>query len=195
MDAAASAIGDGRVKDAVRLVEQGKGILWSRMRGYRHSLDGIRELDEKLAADFDLYSAQLEALALSSGSQRDTGLILPDKMGDLNITVSLETRMKWQRFTFEKWNETVMAIRQLKGHADFLQPPSFDNLQHAAKCVPVIVIIISKYRSDTVIVLHARDPVLVLLPKASSEVLNDYEAPRSPMSREPETYYIILRSL
>ena len=53
----------------------------------------------------------------SSGGQEDTGLILPDKMGDVNITVSLETRMKWQHFTSEKWNETVMAIRQLKGLA------------------------------------------------------------------------------
>ena len=200
VDAAASAIGDGRVKDAVRLVEQGKGILWSRMRGYRHSLDGIRELDEKLAADFDLYSAQLEALALSSGSQKDTGLILPDKMGDLNITVSLETRMKWQRIASEKWDETLMAIRQLKGHSDFLHPPSFDTLQHAAKCGPVIVIIVSKHRSDAVIVLHACDPILVPLPKASPVVLNNLSTKlqealeqERPISREP--YDIILRSL
>jgi tetratricopeptide (TPR) repeat protein/CHAT domain-containing protein len=204
VDAAASAIEDGKVKDAVKLVEQGKGILWSRMRGYRHSLDGIRELDEALAADFDLHSAQLEALALSSGGQKDTGLIqvLPDKtrMGNVNNTVSFETRMKWQRIASEKWDETVMAIRQLKGHSDFLQPPSFDTLQHAAKCGPVIVIIISKYRSDAVIVLHARDPVLVPLPKASPEVLNNLSTKlqealeqESPIPREP--YDIILRSL
>ena len=187
------------MKDAVKLVEQGKGILWSRMRGYRYSLDGIRELDEKLAADFDLYSAQLESLALFSGGQKDTNLILPDKKG-VNTTVSLETRMKWQRITSEKWDETVMAIRQLKGHSDFLQPPSFDTLQHAAKCGPVIVIIISKHRSDAVIMLHACDPVLVPLPKASPVVLNDLSTKlqealeqERPISREP--YDIILRSL
>ena len=90
-----------------------------------------------------------------------------------------------------------MGIRQLRGHSDVFKPPSFDTLQHAAKYGSVIVIIISKHRSDAVIVLNARDPVLDPLPKASPVVLNDLSTKfqeslekESPISREP--YDIVL---
>ncbi|KAJ7355540.1 hypothetical protein DFH08DRAFT_1052729 [Mycena albidolilacea] len=65
MEAAAVAIADGQLESAVELLEQGRAILWTRMRGYRPSLDRLHDTDDAPAMRFEKVSKQLEVLAVS----------------------------------------------------------------------------------------------------------------------------------
>jgi hypothetical protein len=64
-DAAASAIEAGHLYTAVELLEQGGAILWSKMQGFRHPLDKLRDVNRDLADEFDRTSRGLEHHAMS----------------------------------------------------------------------------------------------------------------------------------
>jgi hypothetical protein len=66
LDAAACAITDGKLERAVELLEQGRAIVWARLRGYRHSVEKLHEVDSELAMEFQMLSARLEQYATSS---------------------------------------------------------------------------------------------------------------------------------
>jgi hypothetical protein len=167
LDAASSAIDAGELRSAVELLEQGRAVLWSKLRGYRHPLDELRAIDEELADQFKALSSQLECLATSSESQP------AESNGAKPITsVSFEAKMQRHRILSQDWNDTVRKIRQKEGFADFLQAVPFATLQKAAAEGPVIIVNISRYRSDAIILRDVGDPVLVPLPETSPNALN-----------------------
>ena len=53
------------MKSAIELLEQGRAVLWSKLRGYRHPLDKLRTIDKELFDQFGTLSGQLECLAMS----------------------------------------------------------------------------------------------------------------------------------
>jgi len=165
LDAASSAIDAGEIGNVVEFLEQGRALLWPKPRGYRHPLDDLRATDKKLADQFEALSGQLECLATSSESPSTS---LPGSNG-VNITpVSFEAKMQQHRILSEEWDDIVGNIRQIDGFADFLQSIPFASLQKG----PVIIVNISSYRSDIIILRDAGDPVLVPLPETLPNVLN-----------------------
>ena len=46
LDAASCSISRGEFKSAIELLEQGRAVLWSKLRGYRHPLDKLRTIDK-----------------------------------------------------------------------------------------------------------------------------------------------------
>ncbi|KAH9474328.1 hypothetical protein JR316_0012786 [Psilocybe cubensis] len=91
--------------------------------------------------------------------------------------------MRKHRILSEEWDETVEKIRKIDGSENFLQAPQFKQLQAAAVEGPVIIVNISSYRCDAIIILHHSPPVLVPLPQARSETLLDH-ATKLQSSRE-----------
>ena len=170
LDAASSAIDAGEIGTAAELLEQGRAVLWSKMRGYRHPLDELRVVDEKLADQFEALSGQLECLATSSESQSTA---FPGSNASNIIPVSFEAKMQRYRILSEGWDDTVKKIRQMDGFADFLQAVPFASLLKVAVEGPVIIINISRYRSDAIILRDGGDPVLVPLPETLPKVLNE----------------------
>jgi len=138
-----AAIEAGEFGTAVEFLEQGRAILWSKLRGYRHPLDELRAIDKRLADQFEALSSQLTCLTISS---------------ELTVSVSFEAKMRQHR--------------TLDGFADFLQAVPFATLQKAAAEGPVIIVNISRYRSDAIILREVGDPVLVPLPETLPKVLN-----------------------
>jgi hypothetical protein len=137
----------GELKTAVELLERGRAILWSQLRGYRHPLEELRDVDEKLAHDFEYVSGELERLAMSSDAEAKAVSL----GSDLDPSVSYEKKMQRHRLLSEEWDTVVQRIRQIDGFANFLQPIPFTTLQSAAADGPVIVVNISQYRSDAII--------------------------------------------
>jgi len=158
--AASSAIERGQLEIAVELLDQGRAILWSKMRGYRHPLEKLRESNAKLADEFERISRELEHHVMSksmiSSSQLD--------MRSIRLEVSFEQRLKRQRALSEQWDEILEKIRsQIDGFADFLQAVPFCTLQSAAAEGPVIIVNLSEHRSDAIIVHRVGPPILVPL--------------------------------
>lgn len=167
-DAAASAISAGKLEVAVELLEQGRSILWSKMRGYRNPLEQLRYANGELAGRFEKVSAELEHLALSSeqGSMRLLS----------NPRVSLESQMQRHRILSEERNQLLESIRGVDGFSDFLRAVPFAKLRMAAEEGPVIIVNASKYRSDALILHAAGPPVIVPLPDVHPDDLASLSA-------------------
>lgn len=71
------------------------------------------------------------------------------------------------------WINTVEEIRRLPGLEFFLLPPPFERLREAASGGPVVIVNINERRSDAIIVLQTEDPILVPLPDASPEAVQE----------------------
>ena len=167
MDAASNSINRGEFKSAVELLEQGRSVLWSKLRGYRHPLDKLRTIEKGLFDQFETLSGQLECLAMSVESR----LSASESSESKPFGPSFEAKMQQHRILSEKWDDVVDRIRQVDGFTDFLRAVPFATLQTAAAEGPIIIINISEYRSDAIILQNVSDPVIVPLPKSLPEIL------------------------
>jgi hypothetical protein len=121
MEAAAVAIADGQFESAVELLEQGRAILWTRMRRYRPSLDRLHDTDDALAIRFEKVSKQLEVLAVSPS----------EAPGDnTERRLDFDAKMKTMRVLQE---ERGNGMRDTKaGFEHFMRPVPFKALPEAA---------------------------------------------------------------
>lgn len=155
-DAAATAIEENNLETAVELLERGRAILWSRLRGYRHPLLDLRRENREFADEFERLSGQLERNATTSG---------PGSGND--PLESYDVQQQKHRILSEQWDNVVERIRKVPGFTDFLQAVPFNTLREAAAEGPIVVVNVSNQRCDVIIVRHVGDPVLVPLPKVS----------------------------
>ena len=153
-DAASAAIDAGDLEAAVELLEQGRVILWSKMEQYRHPLDRLREVDRELANLLQTLSAERNHISVSSRS----GLL------DTEGPVALDAQMQRNRILSEDWERVVERVRTIEGFSNFLQAVPFATLRAAAAEGPVILINISNYRCDAIILHINSPPLLVPLP-------------------------------
>lgn len=66
LDAASYAVKKSDLKKAAEMLEQGRGLLWSQMRGFRTPLEKLAEVNKPLADRFKKIGVQLEVLSTSS---------------------------------------------------------------------------------------------------------------------------------
>lgn len=92
---------------------------------------------------------------------------------------------------------TVEAVRKRDGLETFLQPPSFEQLQKAARDGPVILLTVEWKRSDAIIVPAVGDPVLVPLPEVSPRVVHHLanQLGQRPAERHADDVIFILREV
>jgi tetratricopeptide (TPR) repeat protein len=157
-DAASAAIDAGELETAIEFLEQGRVMLWSKMEHYRHPLDQLRLVDSKLANLLQTLSIELEHLSVSSGSR------LLNSEAPM-VLAPLDVQIQRNRILSEDWEKAVQQVRAIKGFSNFLQAVPFATLQMAAAEGPVILINISNYRSDAIILHINSPPLLVTLPE------------------------------
>ena len=86
-----------------------------------------------------------------------------------------ESRRATEQMALEQeWNAVLGEIRSLDGFADFLRPPRLDALSQAAAGGPVVVVNVSHWRSDALIVTTDGVQPPLPLPAASHEVTTDW---------------------
>jgi len=153
-DAASAAIDVGDLEAAVELLEQGRVMLWSKMEQYRHPLDQLREVDRELADLLRTLSAERGHISVSSRS----GLLSTEG------PMALDAQMQRNRILSEDWERVVERVRTIEGFSDFLQAVPFATLRVAAAEGPVILVNISNYRCDAIILHINSPPLLVPLP-------------------------------
>ncbi|KAK7031350.1 CHAT domain-containing protein [Favolaschia claudopus] len=165
MDAAAIAIAAGHFSLAVELLERGRAILWTRLRGYRASLERLRDVNDPLATRFENVSKQLEILAFSRSIARNT--LEPELHFDGMITS--------KRVVQEERETLLNEIRQLEGFEHFMRPVPYKALRCAAEGGPVVLINCSELRCDALILRDHEEPspFLVQLPEATLSGLKE----------------------
>lgn len=162
-DAAAAAIEAGQLDTAVEFLEQGRTILWSEMRNFRPPLEQLHDVNPEYADELRDLTSQLEHQATSF-----EGTSTPNES-----PIPLEVRQKKYRILSERVDNLIARIRKLEGFASFLGVASFQTLRAAASEGPVIIINISQYRSDAIIVYDTQDTVVVPLPGIDHKTLAD----------------------
>lgn len=136
-DAAATAIAAGRLEEAVELVEQGRALLWANRLQHRHDLDELYLIDPVLAARLDEVRRHLD------GRYRDEDAVALPPGASPRVS---------RHYYARQFDDLLREVRHLPGLEDFLRTPTFEELAAAAEAGPVIILNVSRYRSDALVV-------------------------------------------
>ncbi|KAF3114340.1 hypothetical protein TWF706_008273 [Orbilia oligospora] len=133
--------------DAVKLLELSRGIMTGLRLGSRSDLTELRLQHPDIAAKFEQLRDILDSPA--SGTF-DSAVIYDSKALDEALTLR---RKNNQRFDANlEFNKTIDQIRLLPNFENFLRPPAPGDLMTAASLGPLVIINISQYRCDALLV-------------------------------------------
>jgi CHAT domain-containing protein len=152
VDAASCAIRRDNLPQAVELVEQGRGQQWSLASRLRTPLEDLKTANPQLAQQLS------ELIKLLSDAQGSAGSADP--------AAADQAATQYRRLT-EQWGIVVAEIRGLQAFSRFLLPPSYEDLQVAARQGPVIILIASQYSCSAIIVPTSGEPHNVPLPSVT----------------------------
>ncbi|PSR76078.1 hypothetical protein PHLCEN_2v8694 [Hermanssonia centrifuga] len=160
-NAAVCAIEKEELEIVVQVLEQGRALLWSQMRGYRHSTEKLQELNPGPAEEFKRVCQQLEHLTVSSGTDLSGMKLIPISTTPYAAHgLNFDAKVTQNRQLSEDYKKIITEIRQLEGFSGFLRATPFSTLQSEG---PVILVNVSKHRSDAVILRATETPLLVPL--------------------------------
>ncbi|KAG9011296.1 hypothetical protein FRB93_003098 [Tulasnella sp. JGI-2019a] len=147
----------GRPQKAVEVIEHAHATSASQLEQYRTMLGQLQASSPELLSELLSLNSQIQRLMNSSG---ESGL--SNSVGALDPDAARRHRVLSQH-----WYDVLMRIRELPGFQAFLKPAPFDILQRAAAKGPVIMINVTRLRSDAIIILEVGEPVVISLPKAT----------------------------
>ncbi|KAK7437882.1 hypothetical protein VKT23_007695 [Stygiomarasmius scandens] len=141
-EAASFYISEGNLSRAVSALEQGRMLVWSRMKGYRDPIPGLQSKDPMLVDRFEEIRRQLESVATFIDSHTQPALE-PISSGRFEKA--------WSQFIMlsEEFNKLAREI----GYPHFLRSDAGSDASDAAAEGPVIIVNISEYGSDAIIAL------------------------------------------
>ncbi|EJD00404.1 uncharacterized protein FOMMEDRAFT_159082 [Fomitiporia mediterranea MF3/22] len=156
LDAASFAIAEGKRDEAVELLEQGRTLLWSQMRGFRTPLEWLSGTNKDLADRFKRVSRQLENL-VTSNSNTDRPVSGSHMFSSNTEQQSFDEMLNLKHQLLDHQEEAISEIRRIPGFESFLAATPFKVLQRPATEGPVIVVNHCKHRSDALIILDRED--------------------------------------
>jgi tetratricopeptide (TPR) repeat protein len=163
-DAAACAVAQGDLERAIELLDQGRAVFWSQALEFRDDWAELHQVDSALAKKLDQVARDLDR-----GSFEDHH----DVDDRIRRTHSIEGA-SLRRCQAEEWEDLVTRVRKIPSFENFLRPPSFSQLRLSSIAGPVVVINVSEYRCDALVV-NLYDPILhIPLAKTSRSELTDF---------------------
>jgi hypothetical protein len=150
-DAAALALSDTAVSEAqrpvraLRLLEAAQGVLLSQAFSTRGDLSGLQDRHPDLAVRFIELRDQLDQP--SSVDRADLAHLL----GSGPANAARRTFQDRRRRVNEEFTQLLTLIRSLEGFRAFALPPSAEQLEAQAEEGPVVVLNVSAYRSDAIL--------------------------------------------
>lgn len=156
-DAAAMCLACGDPERALSLLELGRGVLLNRRSGIRADLADLHDADAGLAERFEELRDALDRLD-------HPPLTLPTPLSETATETETETEAATETETAVSGRErerrrdleaelalVVRRIRALPGQAAFQLPPSVESLLAEATHGPVVVVNVSEYRCDALL--------------------------------------------
>ncbi|MEU3549709.1 CHAT domain-containing protein [Streptomyces longwoodensis] len=140
-DAAALCLACGDPERALGLLELGRGVLLNRRSGMRADLADLYDTDRELAERFEELGDALDRLDHPP---------MPLPVPPPHTTASGPERER-RRDLEAELDVVVRAIRALPGQAGFQRPPSVTSLLAEAAHGPVVVVNVSEYRCDALL--------------------------------------------
>ncbi|KAF9062546.1 CHAT domain-containing protein [Rhodocollybia butyracea] len=200
-DGASQAIQLGQPVLAVEIIEQGRGFLWSELRGLRMPMDRLQALEPSLANDLMQINHQLEILSTKNSVKPCPDLLLQAGAHQHPREVDMDSfgcNLSEKRHLLNAQRDIVGKIRKIPGFETFLGRKLFGELQSAAKHGPVIVVNCSRHRSDVLIILEQDSPVLIPMVKgfyeATKTLAQRLTEARIDIKVAPKRYNHVLRA-
>ncbi|MEV4174144.1 CHAT domain-containing protein [Nonomuraea sp. NPDC049709] len=135
-EAASAAVAAGSPERAVELLEAARGVTLSEALGVRGGVADLRRHAPELAE-------QLAGLR-----------------AELDRPPTTQDPLQARRRRAHEWQELLTRVRAVPGFGDFLSPPSIADLQPAALTWPIVLVAVSDFRGDALILtLDANRPV------------------------------------
>ncbi|KAL5319062.1 hypothetical protein ACEPPN_014132 [Leptodophora sp. 'Broadleaf-Isolate-01'] len=159
-DAAAIALQAGQTPlVALGLLEQGRGVQAASLEEVRSDIMNLQSRNPQLAEQFMHLRDELETAATQNLQLEGRDLEIPRQA------------RKSRRYEARKeFDQLVTKIQKLPGFEDFLLPPSETEIKAAARCGPIVVINVSKYRCDALLVEPHRVQAMALTQLSIEEV-------------------------
>ncbi|EJD06608.1 TPR-like protein [Fomitiporia mediterranea MF3/22] len=196
-EAASYAIEKNKLEQEVEILEQGRGLLWSQLRGLRTPLDRLAQTNEELADRFKDVNRRLEHLALSHEAS------IPRSDIDGRVSFELDNRpgpksydqlLRLKKELSLEQEGIINEIRQVPGFESFLNAMPFRDLQQVASEGPIIMVNHNEYRSDVLIVFFREVYSVVCVPldeefyKDSTQLCNELVDTRQRLKSHPLEY-------
>ncbi|EJD02990.1 TPR-like protein [Fomitiporia mediterranea MF3/22] len=143
MDEASLSVEKNELKTAIELLEQGRGLLWSQLRGFRTPLDQLSGTNKELADRFKDASTRLENLATSHEALMSGSIVNRGRSVAIDGRTegkSFDQLLKLKRQLSNEQEVIIHEIRRVAGFENFLRATPFMALQRAALEGPVIVV-------------------------------------------------------
>jgi hypothetical protein len=135
-DGAAFAVLAGQPRRAVEILEGGRGVLLTQTLDMRTDMTELRAREPELARMLDEVAVALEMVGVGVAE------------GSVPSGSPAITRREERRALAQRWDRLVEQVRRIDGFADFLRPPSASDLQAAAAEGSIVMINVSRRRSD-----------------------------------------------
>ncbi|RYP41527.1 hypothetical protein DL767_000954 [Monosporascus sp. MG133] len=159
-DAAAVALQAGQTPlTALGLLEQGRGVLGTSLEEVRTDVLSLRDREPELAKEFVRLRDELETAATQNS-----------QLEGRSLETSWQARASRRYEAAKDFDELVAKIQKLPGFEDFLLPPTEAEIKAAARCGPIVVVNISKYRCDALLVEPHQIRALALTQLSMEEV-------------------------
>lgn len=156
-DAAAFALRVGDPGRALTLLEQGRAVLLAQGIDNRSQVSRVRDIAPALADEFERIRNQLSVVPEAPPALwTDPG----PPVDGTGAGLTTDARHALAR----RWDELVAEIRALPELEDFLRAPDLPDLVSAAAEGPVVVVNVSDYRSDALVVTADGGIEVVRLP-------------------------------
>lgn len=152
-DAAAAAIAAGQPERAVEMLEQARGVLWTQLLETRADTGALRAVDPDLADEFEQVRAALNGPAFAAPHGLTMATPADPDLADLTSDV-LDQRGD----VAERFESVVARIRALPPSAElphperFLRPTPWADLASAIGDRDVVVVTVSRWRSDALVI-------------------------------------------
>lgn len=160
-DAAACALMAGEPARAVSFLELGRGVLLTNVLDARAGTAELRAVSPSLAHEFNELRDALDPAA--------------DGSGELTTTAEASRAAQRRRQLAARWPELLAEIRRLPGLGGFLEPPSPEELLQETGEGSVVLINVSQYRCDALL-LTSGGLQVVPLPRLSAEAVTEQAA-------------------
>ena len=175
-DYASYQLGNDQVKQAIETLERGRTLIWSEMRGLRSSTDQLRAANPAIADKFLDINRRLETVTMYI-AQSDDEEIGRNETGTRHHEYSIGHLVFTQQTLLGERNTVISHIQSLPDLEDFLKPLSFDVLNSAAACGPVIIINLAHPELPSFVILLLKDspPSIISTPSGFYDRANQLE--------------------
>lgn len=150
--------------EALELLELERGVILGTLLDLRADISHVKQRFPEMAKEFEATYDELVSTAWSE-QVLDMDMAVTDQPGRVD--------KRWAAGS--KFQRIIMAIRTLPGHERFLLPPSESELQAAAAALsPIVVVNVSTYRCDALII--QQDGLRTIrLPKLTVQSIGAYQ--------------------